>query len=269
MTSRVCDSKPSPHGHFGVTVATRSGLIAALLLIVSACGGTAAASYDQSRSAEQITSDASAALKSAHSGHVVIQSTTQGSAVAADIDVENQNFSGKVTVGTGSFKMMLVSGKAYIYGPDLVNFAHISDPNIAAALTAKIGSKWVLLPGDSTANQQSLSVFTDFTAFADCLTAGKGLTKKGTTTISGDSVVEVDDSAGSKTFVLTASPHYPRRFAWTAGEQCAASAASGSSGSGTATEPGSLEFTKMGAHFGITAPTDTVDLASIGLGPTG
>jgi hypothetical protein len=248
----------------------RRWLIAGLLLIVSACGGSAAASYDQSRSAQQIASDASAALKSAHSGHVVIQSTTQGSPVAADLDVENQNFSGKLSLGTGSFKMILVSGKAYIYGPDLVSFAHITDSNIAAALSARVGNKWVLLPGDSAANQQSLGVFSDFSGFADCVNSGKGLTKKGTSTIGVDSVVEVDDSAGGKIFVLTSSPHYPRRFVWAAGAKCLGTGSGGSGGTSTTpTEPGTMEFTKMGAHFGITAPSDTVDLASIGLGPTG
>src|SRR5260370_16269148 len=87
-------------------------LFAVVLVAITftlACGTAAAASYDQSRTGPQIVGDASSALRSIHSAHVAIQGNYQGSASAFDGDIENQNISGTITLGTAAKPTMMVA----------------------------------------------------------------------------------------------------------------------------------------------------------------
>src|SRR5258708_15715253 len=142
-------------------------LFAVVLVAITftlACGTAAAASYDQSRTGPQIVGDASSALRSIHSAHVAIQGNYQGSASEFDGDIENQNISGTITLGTaGKLRMMVVAGKFYLYGPDLIAFSHVTDSSISA----KVGEKWIVMPDGLIADQKSLEAFCDFIGIAD------------------------------------------------------------------------------------------------------
>jgi hypothetical protein len=232
-----------------------------LCLLAFACGGpTVLASYEQSHSATQITSDASKSLKSVHSAHLTFQGTSAGSSVSADIDAEDKNFNGKISIQGGSFRMIVADSKVYINGPDLVAFMKITDPAVAAQVNALIGTKWVLLPSSLGVDASTMGSLSDFSGMADCITSDSKVTKKGTSTIGGDAVVEVDAASGLKVFVQIASPHYPRRIEFPAG-----SSSCNTAGSTTASDSGSIEFSKFGSHFGIKAPADFTDLTKLGL----
>ncbi len=230
-------------------------LFAVVLVAITftlACGTAAAASYDQSRTGPQIVGDASSALRSIHSAHVAIQGNYQGSASEFDGDIENQNISGTITLGTaGKLRMMVVAGKFYLYGPDLIAFSHVTDSSISA----KVGEKWIVMPDGLIADQKSLEAFGDFSGMADCIKSGVGYTKKGTSTISGRSVVEVQDAAGSQVFVQISAPHYPIRFVVDTSECSAGGQSLG----------GTFDLTRIGDHFGIAPPANSTDLASVGL----
>src|SRR5260370_6189523 len=221
-----------------------------------ACGTAAAASYDQSRTGPQIVGDASSALRSIHSAHVAIQGNYQGSASEFDGDIENQNISGTITVGSGGkSRMVVVAGKFYLYGPDLIAFSHVTDSSISA----KVGETWIVMPDGLIADQKSLEAFGDFSGMADCIKSGVGYTKKGTSTISGRSVVEVQDAAGSQVFVQISAPHYPIRLVVDTSECSAGGQSLG----------GTFDLTRIGDHFGIAPPANSTDLASVGLSAGG
>jgi len=226
-------------------------LVAAPLMF--ACGTTQAAGYAESHSASEIISDGSGALKSAHSAHVAIQGTYQGSAATFEADVEDRNASGSITFGSTTLKLIIYSGKLYLYGPDLIVLARTAD----AALTAKVGDKWVLMPDGVVVDQRGLQAFGDFSGMADCIKSGTGFSKKGTATIRGVSAVEIQSAAGSQIFVQTSAPHYPIRIAYTAGDKACSDPGQPLSGT--------IDLTRIGAHFGITAPPNSTDFASLGL----
>src|SRR5258708_10582509 len=166
--------------------------------------------------------------------------------------IENQNMSGPITLGTGGeMRMMVVAGKFYLYGPDLIAFSHVTDSSISA----KVGEKWIVMPDGLIADQKSLEAFGDFSGMADCIKSGVGYTKKGTSTISGRSVVEVQDAAGSQVFVALSAPHYPTPFV-----ACTSECSAGRQGPG-----GTVDLTRMGDHFGIAPPASSPYLASVGL----
>ena len=234
-----------------------SVLIVAFGLSV-ACAPQSAGAYQDSRSAAQIASDASAALKSAHSAHVVFVGTDQGAAIAADLDVEGANAKGTLSAQGITYHVMLVNGNTFIPGADLVALARLTSPQIADLLAPQVTGKWVLVPSIGPVNQEDLGVLANINAMADCLQSDKGLAKRNTTVIAGDTVVEVADSQGGRLFVDVKSPHDPRRVVLGAGRQCVGGP-SGINATGT------VDFSNLGSHFGIAAPQDSIDLSSLGV----
>src|SRR5258708_8335450 len=106
-------------------------LFAGVLVAITfslACGTASAAGYDRSHTGPQIVGDASSALRSIHSAHVAIQGNYQGSASEFDGDIENQNISGTITLGTaGKLRMMVVAGKFFLFCSHSVVFLHLTD----------------------------------------------------------------------------------------------------------------------------------------------
>jgi hypothetical protein len=236
----------------------RRGVLALVAVALAfACGTTPPASYADSRSASQIITDASSALKSVHSAHVTSQSNYQGSAAKFDGDVEDQKFNGTVTIGSNTMKMIVNSGKLYLYGPDLIAFAHITD----ATAAARVGDKWILMPNGLIVDQQTLQTFGDFSGMADCVKSGAGFSKTGTATVGGVAAVEIHSAAGSQIFVQTSAPHYPIRVVYTSGDK--------SCSDPSQAQNGTIELSRLGDHFGITTPPNATDLASVGLGAPG
>jgi hypothetical protein len=86
------------------------------VVLTAACGSAAAASYQDSHSAQQIVSDASKSTGSASSFHMTIDETTQDGAQHADLDVEGSNVSGKLIASGMSVRLTHVSGQTFIYG---------------------------------------------------------------------------------------------------------------------------------------------------------
>jgi hypothetical protein len=234
-----------------------------LFLAAFACGGaigpttTVSAGY-QNQSPARIMSDAAHALKSVHSAHVNVQATSRGSPVTAEIDVEDQDMSGQMSIREGTFKMIVFAGKVYINGPDLVSMMRIGDPAVAAQVTGRVGNKWVLLPSDMALNNLAANVFGEFSAMGDCLEQESNVKKLGTSTIGGESVVQLYGSSGMRVFVQASSPHYPLRIEFLQGGTAC-------SGGNTVKDSGAIEFSKIGSQFGIKTPADFADLRSLGL----
>src|SRR5258708_7310406 len=121
-------------------------LVAGVLVAITfflACGTASAAGYDRSHTGPQIVGDASSALRSIHSAHVAIQGNYQGSASEFDGDIENQNISGTITLGTaGKLRMMVLAGQISLHGPLLLAFFAVAH----SSLRAEVGGKGIGMP---------------------------------------------------------------------------------------------------------------------------
>src|SRR5438270_11803028 len=108
------------------------------VVLSGACGSAAAASYQDSHSAEQIVSDASKATGSASSFHMTIDETTKDGPQHADLDVEGSNVSGKLIASGISVRLTHVTGQTFIYGSDLAALlAAINEPQASAVVKAR------------------------------------------------------------------------------------------------------------------------------------
>ena len=223
------------------------------LMLAAACGSPAAASYEQTHSAQQIVTDASKSTGSANSFHINVDADTSQGRATADLDVEGSNLKGTVTGQGLQVRITHVDGKTYVFGADLMAVLLKTDPQAAAVVQAKAINKWVLMPAefwDST----GLSAITDVHKLTDCLQASSGLNKKGTSNVLAMRVVEVDNQAASKLFVATSGPHYFARMALQSGDKCIPDSNASSE---------TIDLTKVGTKLGITAPADSVDLQTL------
>ena len=224
-----------------------------LAVLVAACGSTAAASYEQTHTAQQIVTDASKSTASANSFHINVDADTSQGRVTADLDVEGSNLKGTVTGEGMRVRIVHIDGKTYVFGADLAAFLETTNPQAAAIVNAKAASKWVLMPADFW-DSTDLTAITDMHKLTDCLQASSGLSKKGTSNVLAVRVVEVDTQSAGKLFVATSGPHYFTRIALQGGDKCITDSNASSE---------TIDLTKVGTKLGITAPSDSVDLQTL------
>jgi len=225
------------------------------VMAIAACG-SAAASYQDSHSAQQIMSDASKSTGSASSFHMTIDETTQDGPQHADLDVNGSNVSGKLIASGMTVRLTHVSGQTFIFGADLAAMlTAIKQPQAAAVVKARASDKWVLMPADFWSS--SFSDLVDIQKLTTCLKNADGLKKKGTSTISGQQVIEVDDQLASQIFVQTAAPHYLARVVFEGVDTCVTDTTASSE---------TIDLTNVGKSVTITAPTGYVDLATLAAG---
>ena len=226
------------------------------LIVALACGSASTASYEQSHSAKQVVADASKSTGSATSFHLAVDVTTQQGPAHAEFDVEGTNVNGTVSYQGTHLRIMHVDGRSFVYGADLAEVLAATNAQGAAAVKAKAADKWVLMPEEFWTST-GISELTDVKKMSDCLQSASGLTKKGTSNVSGKRVVEVDDELTSQMYVDTASPHYFVRVALAGKDTCV-------TGPGVTQE--TIDLTKLGAKLNIAVPVGYVDLQSLANG---
>jgi hypothetical protein len=224
-----------------------------VIALAAACSFGASADYSQTQSAKQIVSDASKSTGAATSFHITIEATTKDGQANADVDVNGSNVSGKIVGAGASVRIIHVGGQTFVYGSDLAAIFETSDPQAAATVKAKASDKWVLMPADFW-NTTGIDAITHLGKITDCFKTEQGLIKKGTSTMSGHQVVEVDDQLASSFFVATAAPHYFVRLALTGVDTCI-------------TDPSitqeTIDLSKIGQKLNIAVPTGYVDLKTL------
>jgi hypothetical protein len=226
------------------------------MVLCVACGSSAAASYDQTHSAKQIVSDASKSTGSATSFHLAVAVTTQNGEANADFDVEGTNVNGRVIFQGTLVRVMHVDGRTFVYGADLAQLLATSNAQAASIVRAKAVDKWVLMPEEFWSST-GVSELTDMRKLGDCLEAAAGLAKKGTSTVSGKTAIEVDDQLTSKIYVDVASPHYFLRVMLSGTDTCV-------TGSSVSNE--TLDLSKIGQKLDIAVPNGYVDLQTLASG---
>jgi hypothetical protein len=131
----------------------------------------------------------------------------------------------------------------------------IKEPQAAAVVKARASDKWVLMPADFWSS--TFSDLVDVQKMATCLKDASGLKKKGTSTISGHQVVEVDDQLASQIFIQTAAPHYIARVVFEGVDTCVTDTTASSQ---------TIDLTNVGQSVNIAPPSGYVDLATLAAG---
>jgi hypothetical protein len=243
----------SPITRFVYVRAFGAAMSVTVMALTAGCGLGASPDYSQTHSAQQIVLDASKSTGSATSFHITIDATTKDGKGNADVDVEGSNVSGKI-VGQGiGVRIIHVDGQTFVYGSDLAAILEVSNAQAAATVKAKASDKWVLMPADFWSST-GIDEITQMQKIADCIKTEQGLTKKGTSIISGQQVVEVDDQLASSIYVATAAPHYLVRLALTGVDTCVTDAS-------VAQE--TIDLSKVGQKLNIAVPTGYVDLKTL------
>lgn len=224
----------------------------ALVVLAGAACGSAPASYTDSHSAAQILTDASTSTAAVSSYHIKIEETTESGDAMMDVDVEGTNISGKLTAEGIAARITHVGDQTFVYGADLAAILGKTNPQAGAVVTAKAADKWVLMPSNFW--DSSFTDVLDVKKMSTCLSTVAGAVKKGTSTVSGVSAIEIDDQLLSQIDVQTASPHYYVHMVFTGVETCLTdSTARGQT----------IDLSSFGKKFGITAPAGYVDLTTL------
>jgi len=224
-----------------------------VMMLTAACGLGASADYSQTRSAQQVVSDASKSTGAATSFHITIDATTKDGQANADVDVDGSSVSGKIVGAGATVRVVHVGSQTFVYGSDLAAILRASDPQAAGIVKVKASDKWVLMPADFW-NSTGIDAITHLGKITDCFKTEPGLTKKGTSTISGHQVVEVKDQLASSFFVATAAPHYFVRLALTGVDTCITDP--------TLTQE-TIDLSKVGQKLNIAVPSGYVDLKTL------
>lgn len=236
----------------------RSGgpLLSLALVLAVACGFGSTADYGQSRTAQQIVDDASKSTGAATSFHIATEVTTKTGPGNADFDVEGSNLSGKLNAQGMNLRIVHVNDKTFVYGSDLAVAIAQINPQASAAVKARAADKWVLMPPDFWSST-GLSGAIDMASLTTCLRTEAGLSKKGTSTVSGQNVVEVDDQLSGKMFVQTAAPHYFVRVDLEGVDSCITD---------QSVTHEKIDLTKVGQKITVSPPSDYVDLNALANG---
>lgn len=210
--------------------------IALSTLVVAACGSSGG---EDSKNANQILTDAQAALKSATSYHLVADVTSGGKTTKVDVKVDNKTTSsGHIEQDGVAFDYISAGGKIYIRGKEL--FAKFSQ-----AAANLIGDQWVTASGNAGLEQAAAGVaaFSDPSQLADQLTTKGSLIKGDTKTVNGQQVVALKASDGELDVADSGTP-YPVHL--------------------EGPSVGKIDLSEYGAHFGIAAPSNPLDASTLG-----
>jgi hypothetical protein len=234
-------------------------MIAAVLLTVgiAACGSSSSSSGSTSsstsstagssdngvasKSADQIVAAAHDAANGLGSVHVAGTVSAGARPVTMDLNLANgKGGRGSMSASGLSFKIISLGQTAYFSGGQ--SFWQRFGGQAAAQL---LQGKWLKAP--ATGNFGSFAKLTDMqTLFSKLLASRGSLTKGSTSTVNGQMVIAVNDSAnGGTLYVATTGKPYPIRVA--------------NNGSGG----GQLTFDRFNETVSLTAPAHAIDISQL------
>jgi len=223
-----------------------------------AAASTAAAETTQAapngiekKSAQEIL-DAAVAAANAASSVTVKGEITQGSeSVALDMQVGQEAAQGSISAQGVQVEIKVLGGKSYfkLSGDAFAKIAGADDPEVAKAVSALLGDKWLLAPDEKAASE--LGSFGQLAQkdelLKDFLSPEGDVSVEGTGEVNGQPVVLLKSSDGSGTLAIaTTGEPYPLQI-------------KGSEGA----DSGQIDFTDWNAPVNVTAPTDVIDIGEL------
>ena len=217
----------------------------ALVLAVGAvagCGGSSGNGV-ASKSPAEIVAAARAAADGASSVHVSGSTVTAGTPLTLDLSlVANKGGRGRIAENGLSFELIELEGTVYIKG-SAAFYKHFA----GAAGAQLLQGKWLKAPATS-ASFAGLSSLTELHKLLDAALANsdKALVKTATSTVKGQAVVGVKDTAQGETiYVATTGRPYP-----------VAATKRGAGG-------GTIAFAEWDKPVVLTAPANAVDIEQL------
>lgn len=235
--------------------------------VLAGCGGsdsssaaTTAAAEAQAQpangveklSAQEILDKSLAAANAATSVSMKGSITQEGQEVSLDLQLGTDAAEGSFTAQGISVEIIATGGKSYLKlaGEDFAKLAGQGDnPEIAQAVSALIGDKWLAVPEGSGGDELGgLSQFAEKDSLVKGILEQDGeVTVKGTGEVNGIPVVFLESTDGAGTLAIqTVGDPLPVQI-------------KGSDTSGS----GEIDFTDWNAPVTVTAPTDVVDLSAL------
>lgn len=210
---------------------------------VAACGSsTPAGNGVAAKSATQILTASSNAIQTAMSVHVSGQLNSGGKSIKLDLTIASgKGAKGNLSQNGLSFQLIAVGQSVYINGSP--GFWQQFGGTAAATL---LQGKW-LKASSSSPSFASLGSLTNLKTFAAGLLTGHGtLTKGSTSTVNGQKVIALKDTAkDSVLYVATTGKPYPIEIA---------------KGSNNAQH---VDFGQYNASVSLTAPAKSIDLSQL------
>jgi hypothetical protein len=193
------------------------------------------------RTGEELVADAVAALRGTGAVHAEGTVTQDGKQAGLDMQLQDDDAMGSLTMEGQTIQLLVVDGKAYLQAP--VEFwVGSGSPEAFAQM---IADKWLLMPAEEAGQLGPLSLdgLTD-----QLVDPESGVSEEVETgQVDGEDVLVATIEDGSTMSVLADGSDYPVLVEKTGGE-----------------EPGSLTFSGFGERQEITAPADFIDLAKFG-----
>jgi hypothetical protein len=228
--------------------------VPALLLVaavLAGCGGsgkgstTSAGNGEASKPANQVLADAKKAATKATSLHVAGHIKSGGTPITLDLTIaRGKGATGKMSTNGLGFDLVRIGSTVYIRGSDAFyrKFA-------GSAVAQLLKGKW-LKASATTGQLSSLAPLTNAGALFTQIASGHGkLQNDGTTTYSGQQVVEIKDvSDSSKLYVSATGTPYPVAIV------------------GGKKETGTLAFDHWNQPVSLQAPQGAIDISQLGAG---
>jgi len=192
------------------------------------------------RSAAQVQKEVGAALKRAKSVRVTVTGPGSGRLPQLDLRIQGSSRTGAMGLGGVQFQITAIGGDTYVKGDQRVWEAF----GMPAAVQPHLAGRWVKVRPQQVASLDAFSL--------DSLAAGltrndsRLVGKVEQATLDGRKVLVLRKRDGSRTYVANTGPAYPLRT------------------EGKGPNPVRIDFTEYGVDFGITTPSDVVDLDSVG-----
>ncbi|MGB0091461.1 MAG: hypothetical protein WBP81_02850 [Solirubrobacteraceae bacterium] len=208
---------------------------------ISACGGSSDNGV-ASKSPDAIVTAAMGAIDGAKSVHVAGSVVSGGSPITLDLDLlSGKGGRGEMSQSGLSFQLVEVGQAVYINGSP--GFWRRYGGAAAAQL---FQGKWLKAPAGS-GNFASLSSLTNLHRLLTALLSSHGKLAKGaTTTVNGQKVVAVNDSAkGGTLYVATTGKPYPVEILK------------------TGPQGGHLVFDRFNESVSLTAPANSIDISQL------
>lgn len=202
---------------------------------LTACGGSGGAlNGEQNKSAAEVVADAEQALASAHSVHVVGNSTSDGQKTHVDLRLTGSNAVGTIKTSTANVSLITVGNTAYVKG---------YGSQLSPAAAAKLRNTWI--KQSTTSGQGAFTIESISTSLTRSF-APDGKVTRGK--LRGQAVVIVhgtDQGQPAAIWVANSGPAYPLRLA------------------GTSTGGASLDLVDYGAPVRVTAPRSALDASQV------
>jgi hypothetical protein len=201
---------------------------------LTACGGSGGAlNGEQNKSAAEVVADAEQTLASAHSVHVVGDSTSDGQKTQVDLRLTGSNAVGTIKTDTANVSLITVGNTAYVKG---------YGSQLSPAVAAKLRNTWI--KQSTTTGQGAFTMESISTSLTRSFTPNGKVTRG---KLRGRAVVIVQGSNQGQPaaiWVANTGPAYPLRLA------------------GTSTGA-TLDLVDYGAPVRVTAPRSALDASQV------